>query len=316
MIRPARILALTIVALLAVAMVWADTTPERRRRITPVNNASTATQAINETRDDTARINAVRRARSTSYMRDDGFTVYVDTISGEEWVDSTNFQKKSKVIAPKYNNLSIGVNLWDPLMRMFGQTHGLIDFSAELDMYNRFFPTVELGFGKANNTPDNHTFTYKTPLTFYARIGMNYNFLFAKNPDYKFFIGLRYGFSPFKWSIENITVNSPYWQENSKFGISEQSATAEWLEFHLGLRVRLTGNLSAGWAFKYHAILHESKSKHGEPWYIPGYGARNQSISGAFTFYYTLPLGKRNSPKDAEAIANEVAGEVSTPSAE
>ena len=61
----------------------------QRRRMTPVDNPSTMTQSVNETKNDTARINAARRARSVHYHDDNGNVVYLDTVTGEEWRDST-----------------------------------------------------------------------------------------------------------------------------------------------------------------------------------------------------------------------------------
>ncbi len=296
-----RFFAIALVAIIAIISVWADEAPRRRRHITPLNTAATTTQSINETRDDTARINAARRAASTSYRRDDGYYVYVDTVTGEEWVDSTNVPQGSKMKYELFSGINLGVNIWDPMMRLFGQKHGLIDFSADVNLFNRFFPTVEVGLGSANNTPADRNFTYKSPLTIYAKLGLNYNFLFNGNPDYKFFAGVRYGFSPFKWSVENITLNSPYWDNTSKFEIPSQSSTAGWFEICLGLRIKLHKSISAGWTFRYHSILHESKSQHGEPWYIPGYGTRNQAITGSFSIYYTLPI-KRNKAPEIEEI--------------
>ena len=48
-----------------------------------------------------------------------------------------------------------------------------------------------------------------------------------------------------------------------------------------------------GWAMKYHSILHESKAKYGKPMYIPGYGTRGSSITGAFSLMYVLPIEKK-----------------------
>ena len=51
---------IALIALLAVVTVLAQ---DRKRRMTPLNTPATATQAVNETATDTARINAKRRAR-------------------------------------------------------------------------------------------------------------------------------------------------------------------------------------------------------------------------------------------------------------
>ena len=46
-----------------------------------------------------------------------------------------------------YNQWDIGVNVWDPIMRCFGQHYGLIDVWGELSLYNRFKPIFEIGLG-------------------------------------------------------------------------------------------------------------------------------------------------------------------------
>lgn len=290
--RTIRVVAVLVIGFAALAAYATpdDNAPRRRRRATPVNNSATATQAINETRNDTARINAAHRAASTHYVRNDGAIVYVDTVTGAEWIDSTTIRKGIRMTYPKFTAVNVGVDIWDPVMRLFGQKHGLIGFNSNVSIFNRFFPTVEIGLGTARNAPADFDYTYRSPLSVYFKLGIDYNFLFNSNSDYQFFAGLRYGFAPFSWSVDDITLGSPYWRDDATFSIPSQTATAGWAELVLGLRVRLAGNIYAGWQFRYHSLLHESKSRHGEPWYIPGYGTRGQSITGSFTISYTLPL--------------------------
>jgi hypothetical protein len=62
--------------------------------------------------------------------------------------------------------------------------------------------------------------------------------------------------------------------------------------------------------FKYHFILHETKTTNGQPWYIPGYGTRSSSLSGTFSISYTLPLSKTaNTPSPAAAAEAAVTAE-------
>ena len=114
-----------------------------RRRMTPVNNSATMTQSVNETADDTARINAKRRASSISYVNEDGRTIYVDTITGQEWTDSTTLGRVPKMDYPLLHAVHVGLNLWDPLMRAFGQHYGIADVWAELSLHNRYLPVFE-----------------------------------------------------------------------------------------------------------------------------------------------------------------------------
>lgn len=259
-----------------------------RRHVTPITSEATTTQSINETLTDTARINAAFRARSSHYHREDGAIVYIDTVTGEEWIDSTAIATLPKMKYPLLMDATVGVDIWDPVMRIFGQKYGLIGFTADVNFHNRYFPVFEVGLGSADNAPADKDFHYVSPLSIYFKLGANYNFIFNSNPDYKFFAGARYGFTPFKWGIKSAYPAEGYWGPTPPFSIENQSATAGWLELCLGLRIKIWRNISAGWMFKYHFILHESKSSFGEPWYIPGYGTRGQAITGAFTFSYTL----------------------------
>lgn len=288
---PALWLILTFITVAGTAVMGQQT--QSGRRITPVDNAATTTQAINELAGDTAVLNSQRRARSVHYHDDQGRTVYVDTISGEEWIDSLALPKVAKMEYPLLYSASVGVNIWDPVMRLFGQKYGLVGFSAQVNLHNRYIPVVEVGLGHAANTPAGMNFSYRSPMSVYFKLGANYNFLYNSNPDYQFYAGLRYGFSPFSYSIDNITIDQGYWDVVEHPVIPSQHATVGWVEFALGLKVKLVGPVSAGWTFLYHGILHQSHPKYGDPWYIPGYGTRNGSITGAFTIYYTLPINTR-----------------------
>lgn len=294
-----RLFALVSATAVASMCLWAqDAGPRKtRRHTTPITSAATTTQAINETREDTSRINAAFRARSSHYHRDDGAIVYVDTLTGEEWIDSTTIAKVAKMKYPLLVDCTVGVDIWDPVMRIFGQNHGITTFKADVNMHNRYFPTLEVGLGNASNAPDDKNFHYVSPLSVFFKIGADYNFIFNSNPDYKFFAGVRYGFAPFKWGLQSATPAPGYWGETPPFAISNVAATAGYFEFGLGLRVKLWRNISAGWTIKYHALLHESTNPVGKPWYIPGYGTRGQAITGSFTVSYTIPFKQKEVPR-------------------
>lgn len=267
-----------------------------QRRITPINTIATATQPINENANDTARINAKLRATMAHYHDENGNIIYVDTITGKEWRDSTAMEVKIPMKYPLLESVSVGVNIWDPVMRIIGQRYGIVDFLAQISLHNRYKPTVEIGFGAANSTPEDNNFTYKSPLSIYYKVGIDYNFLYNSSTDYQFFAGARLGISPFSYSLTNISIDSDYWGETARPTIPSQHTTVLWCEFGAGLHVKLWGPISAGWTFKFHSLLKEKTSKFGQPWYIPGYGARGNSITGAFHITFTIPLNKKPEP--------------------
>ena len=288
--------------LVAAAAALLALTAYAQRRITPVNTPATTTQSVNELRGDTARINAERRAASVSYVDDKGMLVWVDTITGEKWVDSlARTSGIPKMQYPLLHSVSVSADIWDAAMRLFGQDYGLVGFAAELNLHNRYIPVFEAGLGTASHKPSGGGYDYHSPMAPYFRIGANYNFLYNSNPSYILFAGLRYGFSTFRWEVRDVEVNSPYWQETAVFDIPRQSSTAGWLELCFGLRVKLWGPLSAGWMLKYHSMLHCTTTPYGKPWYVPGYGARSGALTGAFYLTYTIPFRHKPAPDDVPA---------------
>lgn len=277
----------------------------QRRRMTPVETPATVTQHINEALTDSARILEARMARSTHFQDADGHTVYVDTVTGEQWVDSAALMPVIKMKYPLLESASVGLDIWDPLMRAFGQDYGIAGAWAEVSLHNRYFPVFEAGLGQASHTPSGGNYSYRSPLSVYFRLGLNYNFLYNSSPDYRFFAGIRYGFSPFSYRITDVTVDAPYWDETARFDIPSQRSTVGWFELVFGLRVRLWGPVSAGWSVKYHTILHESAARYGQPWYIPGYGSRSGALTGSVSVSYSFSLDKLNKRKAAEVIDSQ-----------
>ncbi|MDE6270420.1 MAG: hypothetical protein K2M12_06145 [Muribaculaceae bacterium] len=180
------------VAALLVALCVASAVLTAQRRATPVNTAATATQSRNELAGDTARINADRRARSSSFVNEKGMLVWVDTITGDQWVDSlAKVGGIPKMQYPLMQSVSVSVDIWDAIMRLFGQDYGLVGFAAELNMHNRYLPAFEMGLGTASHSPSGMGYTYRSPIAPYFRIGANYNFLYNSNPDYMIMAGVR-----------------------------------------------------------------------------------------------------------------------------
>ncbi len=296
----------TVKAIIAVLLGVLSLTASAQRRITPVENPATRTQHINKKlpADTLDRTNIVEKTDAH------GNIILVDTVTGKEVVDSTKMPVVPPMKYPLVYSASIGVNVWDPIMRVLGQKYGLVEFSGEFNMHNRYIPVFELGLGQADNTPDGNNYHYRSPLAPYFRIGMNYNFLYNSSPDYMAMAGIRYGFSPFSYSVEATSTGSSYWGESDVISIPSQHVTAGYFAILFNLRVRIAGPVYVGWAFSYHSILHESKTPHGNPWYIPGYGTRTSAISGAFTVTYTLNLSGRKKKErhlpGTEPIMNEV----------
>ena len=191
---------------------------------------------------------------------------------------------------PRLTDLSIGVNIAEPLFMAFGQSYASTDVSATLNMWNRFQPVVELGIGWAKSSPDEIHFTYKGKPSPYFKVGANYNFMFKNSPDYQALLGVRLGYSPFSYDITWAHYVNSYWREDIDFDIMGEHSSALWGEAGVGLKVRLFDRISMGWMIRYHGIFKYSKNDNSSPWFIPGYGPRGSSLGFSLSICYTLPL--------------------------
>lgn len=278
-----KLLTLLLLTLIATALPTAA-----QRRITPVK-PSAAITSQKEDEEQKRRLEKSRLARRTDA---EGNIIFVDTVSGEEWIDTTTVKTSTKNIYPLMESISVGVNIFDPVMRLFGQQYGGADIWTELSLHNRYKPIVEFGLGSADITPDGQNFTFRSPLAPYFRLGCSYNIFYNNTPDYQLSFGFRYGFSTFRYSIDDVTIGTGYWDDPAHISFPSQNATAGWLEITAALKVKIYKAFSMGWTLKFHSLLHESKNTYGKPMYIPGYGNRENILDVSLSLIYTFTLNK------------------------
>lgn len=278
--------------LLALTLIMLCTAPAAmgQRRVTPVEPRPGTQGAPQPVKVD-PRANLAERKDAQ------GNVVLVDTVTGEEWVDSTAVTPKKKMLYPLFQSVEVGVNVFDLAMRAFGENYGLFDVWAQLNIHNRYMPFVAFGLGSCDETPDGQNYTYKSKTAPYFKLGFNYNIFYNNSPDYQFTLGARYGFSNFKFEVSDITIDEGYWGSPTMTSIPSQSSTVGYVELTAGVKVKIVGPLSMGWTISYHSILHESKPKMGKPMYIPGFGKRGGTFGAAFSIIYTLPLNKKGPDK-------------------
>lgn len=280
------------VFLLVVALLAGAVTMSAQRRVSPVTSRDPGSKV--PTTDVKKTVDPSRLVTTTDAH---GNTVTVDTVTGLEYVDSTLLKAPPRMEYPLMHQVIAGVNFWDPLMRALGQKYGLGDVWAELSMHNRYFPYLAVGVGNCNDTPEGKNFTFRTPVSPYFKIGASYNFFYNSNPDYRLQAGFRYGFTTYKWSLLNVTVDEGYWDDPSTYSLEGVRNTAGYLEITFGIKVKIAGPISAGWTLAYHAMLHETGSPYGKPMYIPGYGKRGSALGGNISIMYTFPLNKKPLPE-------------------
>lgn len=214
---------------------------------------------------------------------------YADSLAKDSIKNDTT-KLAGKIKHPKLMNVAVGLNVWDPLMRAFGKNYGGGSVWGALNLYNKYFPVAELGIGMADDTPEDGNYTYKGKTTLFAKVGMNYNFMADKDARYQLYAGLRFGWSAFRYDVTDITVGDGYWADSHTFDILDQKSHAFWGELLVGLQVNIVKNFSLGWAVRYQVPFSIKDNVNSRPWYIPGFGIRDNKLNVNLSLIYEFPL--------------------------
>ena len=154
-------------------------------------------------------------------------------------------------VFPLYNGVTVSVDLWGIGSKVLGGDFLSSEVAVDVNLKNRFFPIVELGYGSTDAWNDNGT-NYKSNAP-YFRIGMNYNALYKKKFDNFLFVGLRYAMSSFKYDITTLPVTDPIfdgsignpnqmdgiWGGSVPFNHKGMKGSMQWFEFCVGIRAHI-----------------------------------------------------------------------------
>lgn len=180
---------------------------------------------------------------------------------------------------PFFRGVAVGVDLVGPVMRAIGD-YGQYEGFVRVNLKDRYFPVLEVGYGTADNTDDGTGIRYKTSAPF-GRIGIDFNVLKNKHDKYRVLVGARYAYTSFNYDVGPLEIQDPVWHDNATWEAHDQKCTYGWFEAVGGVDATLWKNLHLGWSVRYRARLHKKYDDAGEPWYIPGYGKKGNSRIGA-----------------------------------
>lgn len=211
----------------------------------------------------------------------------VGVLSSQEKV-AVSAQKDSTQI---YNGWSAHVDIASPLMGLAIDKGVLTgEASVDVNLSNRFFPILEMGYGTVNSQVTNGS-TYSASAPF-VRLGMNFNLLKSKDKNGNLtphrnyaYLGMRYGMSLVNYQLTNVPITRGYWNENQLLSLDGKNAYAGWGELVAGVRVDMAKGFTMGWSVRMKLFLHTSLDEKQLLWYVPGYG---NSSGNTFTLNYTL----------------------------
>lgn len=192
--------------------------------------------------------------------------------------------------APKdtlFRSVAVGVDAVGIGQKIFSD-YGQYEAAVRVSLYDKFFPVIEVGIGKADHDDEVTSVRYKCSAP-YFRIGCDYNLLKDKHADYKVFGGLRYAFTSFTADILRPGMTDPVWGGEFDYDATGTKCTQHWAEAVVGLDAKIWGPFHLGWSVRYRQRLAFDVGDIGNVWYVPGYGKSDTSTWGA-TFNVTIQL--------------------------
>jgi len=184
-----------------------------------------------------------------------------------------------------FNGFAVSFDLVGLLQHELG-SYGQYEGALRINLKDRWFPVVEVGWGMADAMDDATKMSYQTKAP-YGRIGCDFNLMKNKHDINRIYGGLRYAYTSYKFDVQGPQVTDPVWEEDIPFGASDVEANYHWMEFVAGVDAHIWGPVRLGWTVRYKRRLFHDDGYLGNTWYVPGYGKQGNARLGG-TFNVTL----------------------------
>ncbi len=190
--------------------------------------------------------------------------------------------------APLFGGVALSVDVVGPVMKALNSDFTQMEVAARVNLKSKYFPIFELGYGESNCEGEETNNFYKVQAP-YFRIGLDYNFTKKWYTGNRIFLGVRYGFSSFKYDIGTPGFSDPVWGTDIPFIFEDLSANCHWGEIVCGIETRIWKIFRLGWDVRYKLRISHSEQQQGNPWYIPGFGKYgNSSLGGTFKLIFDI----------------------------
>ncbi|MCH5307465.1 MAG: hypothetical protein J1E37_05240 [Prevotella sp.] len=190
-------------------------------------------------------------------------------------VSAQKFFRVEKDSIPFFRGFAVSFDLVGPAMLTLSD-HGEYEGALRLNLHDQWFPTFELGIGRANHEKDEVTgLSYKTTAP-YFRLGMDWNVMKNKHLANRIYAGFRYAFTAFKADFIYDDLPDPIFQTKSGFSVEGVSCSQHWVEAVFGIDAQIYGPMHLGWTIRYLRRLGHKEGDIGQAWYVPGFGINDK----------------------------------------
>ena len=200
----------------------------------------------------------------------------------------------NKKIVVTQNQLSIGVDFFQPAFNSFSSGKKSYEGTIEYTLPNELYLVAEGGYGTAAVDYTLPDLKYTTSNTF-VRIGVNKSMLQRlANDDWDIvFIGVRYAVGLIQRSDAQYSIENEYFG-NTYGTIPGANMTAHWAEITGGMRVEIVRGLFAGYNIRAKFLLNPKSFKELAPYNIAGFGKGEKTAVFDFNMYLSYAQHPNN----------------------
>lgn len=190
------------------------------------------------------------------------------SLSAREYADSAIYQ-----------GINLKLDLATPVLEL-ARYKGKVascEMAMNVQLQDRFYPTLEFGYGQADCTAAGGSFSGKGG---FGRIGLDLSALKKNRKENILLVGLRLGTAVQGASLTDVRIWDTYWQQNTVRDFEHTIMTDVWGEVVGGVQVKVYKSFHMGWFVRLKILF--TRNDNGEPkaYYIPGFGFRQDTNFG------------------------------------
>ncbi|MCF0159485.1 MAG: hypothetical protein HUJ99_01725, partial [Bacteroidaceae bacterium] len=149
-----------------------------------------------------------------------------------------------------FQGLSLSVEVGTLIARALGGDTFGSEAALRVSIRNKYFPVVELGYGRYDGKNDKTNIQYKTGAP-YFRLGADVNMLKNKTQNNRLFLGGRVGFTTYSFDVDGPDIIDPIWHTAQPLHYEGLSSRKLWLELLLGVEAEVFKNFHMGFNLRY-----------------------------------------------------------------
>lgn len=182
---------------------------------------------------------------------------------------------------PWWRGFQVKADLVGPIQHAVS-SYGQYEAGVRFNLKDKYFPVVELGYGKTDEHNDVTMISYKTSAP-YGKIGVDFNVMKNKHDIYRLYAGVRLAYTNFKFDVDHPDIIDPVWGDPTPFRGHDIKANYSWMEALFGIDAKIAGPVHLGWTVRYKRRLMHDDGDIGNTWYVPGFGKQGGTrLGGTF----------------------------------